>query len=155
MEYGQMRGRGRFEWVVNILAGRRDYLLSLVDAKEGRACYAQRYQGLQEVPIRAITGSMDRSHDFTRDFKLASDHTRDRWASINRAMDRGMTLPPVSLYKMGNFYFVKDGHHRVSVARHRGADFIDAEVTECVPVPHDAPAPAEPAPAESGTARAG
>jgi hypothetical protein len=35
------------------------------------------------------------------------------------------------LYKVGEVYFVVDGHHRVSVAREQGQIYIEAEVREC------------------------
>jgi hypothetical protein len=54
----------------------------------------------------------------------------ERWKRIDRAYHRGEELPPVSLYKVGGFYFVLDGHHRVSVASYHGVEWIDAEVTE-------------------------
>jgi hypothetical protein len=57
--------------------------------------------------------------------------TRQRWQSIDRAFYEDVDLPPVQLYKVGDAYFVKDGNHRVSVARERGVQFIDAEVIEC------------------------
>ena len=53
-----------------------------------------------------------------------------RWKHIDRTFHRGEALPPVSLYKLGGSYFVLDGHHRVSVARYHGVEWIDAEVTE-------------------------
>ena len=54
------------------------------------------------------------------------------WRSprVDPAFVRGEELPPVSLYKIGDRYFVEDGNHRVSVARYQGAEMIDAEVTE-------------------------
>ena len=56
--------------------------------------------------------------------------SRERWKRMDRAFRLGHELPPVSLYKLGDYYFVKDGHHRVSVARFHGAEWIDAEITE-------------------------
>ena len=53
-----------------------------------------------------------------------------RWKRIDRAFHRGEELPPVSLYKVGSFYFVLDGHQRVSVASYHGVEWIDAYVTE-------------------------
>ena len=54
----------------------------------------------------------------------------ERWKRVDRAFRRGEGLPPVSLYKVGGTYFVLDGHHRVSVARYHGVEWIDADVTE-------------------------
>jgi len=49
---------------------------------------------------------------------------------VNEAIEAGANLPPVKLYKFGDAYFVRDGHHRVSVARFRGSNYVDAVVTE-------------------------
>ena len=63
---------------------------------------------------------------------LARASVGERWKRIDRAFHRGEELPPVSLYKVGGLYFVLDGHHRVSVARYHGVEWIDAYVTEFV-----------------------
>ncbi|MCC6704381.1 MAG: transcriptional regulator [Thermomicrobiales bacterium] len=88
------------------------------------------YRGIQEVPIREIVGSEDRFRDFDRAFLPRQTHTAGRWKNIDRAFLNDIILPPIQLYKVGNVYFVKDGNHRVSVARERGAEYIDAEVIE-------------------------
>jgi hypothetical protein len=88
------------------------------------------YRGLQEVPINQIVGSEDRFRDFDRAFLPRQAHTAGRWKNIDRAFLQDVILPPIQLYKVGNVYFVKDGNHRVSVARERGAQYIDAEVIE-------------------------
>lgn len=118
------------------LVGRRNTLVALAEAKEGDTCYGQQYLGTMQVPLSAISGSVDRSGDFDRDFRPASKHTRQRWVRVNQAFASNISLPPVSLYKFGDFYFVKDGHHRISVARYHGAQYIDAEVTEFFGRPH-------------------
>jgi hypothetical protein len=61
---------------------------------------------------------------------MAGVFFEDRWKRIDRAFHRGEQLPPVSLYKVGGFYFVLDGHHGVSVASYHGVEWVDAEVTE-------------------------
>ena len=88
------------------------------------------YRGLQTVPIRQIVGSMDRFQDFDRTFLPRKKNTRGRWTNVDRAFYEDVRLPPIQLYKVGDIYFVKDGNHRVSVARERGVEFIDAEVIE-------------------------
>ncbi len=88
------------------------------------------YRGLQTVPIRQIVGSMDRFEDFDRTFLPRKRNTRGRWTNVDRAFYEDVRLPPIQLYKVGDIYFVKDGNHRVSVARERGVEFIDAEVIE-------------------------
>ncbi len=87
------------------------------------------FLGLQEVPLDQIIGSVGRYRDFTRTFLPRTDALRERWAAVE---DRGREggLPPVELYKVGEAYFVRDGNHRVSVARAKGAPDIEAFVWE-------------------------
>jgi hypothetical protein len=82
------------------------------------------------VPVSQIVGSMDRFRDFDRAFLPRKKTTQSRWTRIDRAYYQDIRLPPIQLYKVGDIYFVKDGNHRVSVARERGVEFIDAEVIE-------------------------
>jgi hypothetical protein len=86
--------------------------------------------GLQVVPLDRIVGSVDRSVDFDRGLRPTSARLRSRWERIAAAQRRGEALPPVSLYKVGDLYFVRDGHHRVSVAKSLGRSDIDAYVVE-------------------------
>ncbi len=88
------------------------------------------YRGMRAVPVRQIVGSMDRYRDFDRAFLPRQRHTRARWKSIDRAYYQDLALPPIQLYQVGDVYFVKDGNHRVSVARQKRVEFIDAEVIE-------------------------
>ena len=87
---------------------------------------------LQVVPIAQIVGSVDRERDFDRQFRPTSSRVRARWERIAAAMRRGEELPPVDLYAIGEIYFVRDGHHRVSVACALGYSEIDAYVTEVI-----------------------
>jgi hypothetical protein len=86
--------------------------------------------GLQVVPLDAIVGSVDRARDFDRRFRPTSGRVRSRWEQIATAMRRGEPMPPVDLARIGELYFVRDGHHRVSVARALGSKDIEAYVTE-------------------------
>ncbi len=93
---------------------------------------SERSLGLQVVPLSAIVGTIDRGRDFDRRFRPTSPRVRSRWEEIAAAMRRGESLPPVDLLVVGESYFVRDGHHRVSVARALGYADIDAYVTEVV-----------------------
>jgi hypothetical protein len=93
---------------------------------------SERSLGLQVVPIAAIVGTVDRERDFDRHFRPTSGRVRGRWEQIAGAMRRGESLPPVDLYRIGELHFVRDGHHRVSVACALGREDIDAYVTEVV-----------------------
>ncbi|MDX2138309.1 MAG: hypothetical protein SF123_09455 [Chloroflexota bacterium] len=87
-------------------------------------------RGMQTVFIKCITGSVERAEDFDANFRPRSAHVRERWASIASALQRGEYLPPIELYKVGDEYYVVDGHHRVSVMRYHGQLYIEAHVTE-------------------------
>ena len=87
-------------------------------------------RGLQVVSLDAIVGTVDRAVDFDRGFRPTSARLRSRWERIAAAQRRGEALPPISLFQVGELYFVRDGHHRVSVAKSLGRDDIDAYVTE-------------------------
>jgi len=113
-----------------------NHLLPFDEVRENMPIKGQHYLGLQQVPIERIVGSLGRYKDFDRVFLPIQSHTRDRWVNIDRLHYEQVNLPPVELYKMGEIYFVKDGNHRVSVAREWEQEFIDAYVIEIViPVP--------------------
>jgi len=96
----------------------------------------QRDMGMQEIEIEKIIGSLNRYQDFDDSFLPRQTFTRRRWENIDRVFLQGEYLPPVEVYKLGAFYFVIDGNHRVSVARERGQVFIDAHVIELqIPFP--------------------
>lgn len=88
--------------------------------------------GVQQVPLENIVGSVNRTSDFDRNFRPLSDGDRSRWANVKAAMTSPYTtgVPPVSLYKIGEAYFVLDGNHRISIAKEMGLDSIEAYVTE-------------------------
>lgn len=86
------------------------------------------YRGLQTVPLDRIVGSEGRYRDFTRFFFPKKEHLKKRWTTIDSLRYQDVLLPPVLLYEMGGIYFVRDGNHRVSVARALGQEYIDAEV---------------------------
>jgi hypothetical protein len=91
---------------------------------------SEHYLGLQAVSVDSIVGSVDRTGDFDRDFRPRTNRVRQRWERIAEAQRRGEAMPPISLFRIGELHFVRDGHHRVSVARALGRDVIDAYLTE-------------------------
>ncbi len=90
----------------------------------------ERYLGLQTIELDSIVGSVDRSREFDRRFRPTTGRVRPRWERIATATRRGAEIPPIDVYRIGELHFVKDGHHRVSVARAMGFKVIDAYVTE-------------------------
>jgi hypothetical protein len=112
------------------LRGEGGELLSFDDVRrESRANGGLRL-GRREVEVSSIVGSVGRYRQFDRDFMPKKESLRGKWERVDRAFVRGEELPPVTLYKIGDQYFVEDGNHRVSVARYQGVEMIDAEVTE-------------------------
>jgi hypothetical protein len=90
----------------------------------------ERRLGLQTIPLDAIVGTVDSSRDFDRRFRPTSGRVRERWERLALAQRRGEPIPPIDVYRVGDMYFVQDGHHRVSIAIATGATTIEAYVTE-------------------------
>ncbi len=114
-----------------LFSRRRNALLSYDQVKEKLRIGGPIYRGVQTVEIARIVGSVNRYRDFDRAFLPSHNRLAARWQGIDRAFYEEISLPPVVLYKVGEVYFVVDGHHRVSVARQQGQEFIEAEVREC------------------------
>ena len=105
-------------------------LLSFEEAKSALVRSSQAYRGMRTVEVEKITGSVGRYRDFDGSFLPHKKSMSERWGRVDSAYHKGVELPAVSLYKIGDAYFVRDGNHRVSVARYHGAAAIDAEVVE-------------------------
>ncbi|HXV58165.1 MAG TPA: hypothetical protein VD704_09875 [Gaiellaceae bacterium] len=108
---------------------RRGELLPLDEATRRLRPFARRYVGLRPIPVSQIVGTDSRSGDFDREFRPLRPGVRDRWRQLERAFPDA-AFPPIVAYKLGDAYFVIDGHHRVALARHNRMATIDAEVTE-------------------------
>jgi uncharacterized membrane protein YfbV (UPF0208 family) len=118
--------RKLFNW----FTGQRNELLAYEEIKSRIPIRGQHDLGLMQVPVGQIIGSVGRYHDFDQAFLPVQTHTRQRWVNIDRAHYEDIILPPVELYKIGEIYFVKDGNHRISVARQRGQKYVDAYIVE-------------------------
>jgi hypothetical protein len=123
--YGRVAARLRRE------CGR---LLAFDEFVEGRLAHNRRRLGLREVEVSKIVGSVGRTAAFDRGFMPTKASVGERWKRVDRAFHRGLDLPAVSLYKVGDSYFVEDGNHRVSVARYQGVETLGADVTEVFPL---------------------
>jgi hypothetical protein len=102
--------------------------------RKGHLAYNRRRLGLRVVEVSKVVGSMGRPEDFDRAFMPTKASLAERWKRVDRAFHRGLDLPPIRLYKIGDSYFVEDGNHRVSVARYQGIETIEADVTEYFPI---------------------
>jgi hypothetical protein len=127
-DFDKARIKEVFNKILNLLNRDRHELLSLQDVRKILKPKKQMYKGMKTVPIALIAGSEGRYRDFNRNFLPKHQHLRSRWERVDRAHLQNVILPSIRLYEIGGIYFVRDGNHRVSVARMQGVEFIDAEV---------------------------
>ena len=124
---GYYQGQRRRVWR-SFIRG-RNRLRDLNEALRSSKVKARHAAGLQNVPIARIRGSEGRSRDFDAEFHPINERTEERWVSIASAQMLDKALPPVELIQVGDDYYVRDGHHRISVARALGQMAIEADVT--------------------------
>jgi hypothetical protein len=130
-DFARVRFKAFRNRILSIIGGQPTTLLSYDEVKEKLHIGGPIYRGVQTVEVKKIVGSLNRYHQFDRAFLPLEDQVANRWQSIDRAFYQDVNLPPVILYKIGDVFFVVDGHHRVSVAREKGQIDIDADVREC------------------------
>jgi len=130
-DFSRARFKSFINQVFSVLSGQRNNLLSYDDVKEKLRIGGPIYRGMKTVRLDQVAGSLNRYHEFDRAFLPKEDQLAGRWTKVDRAFYQDVYLPPIVLYKVGEVYFVVDGHHRVSVAREQGQEFIEAEVREC------------------------
>jgi hypothetical protein len=109
-----------------------DVILPFEEVVDALGRVEESYVGLQTIELDSILGTVDRARGFDRQFRPTTARVRARWERIANAARRGEPLPPISVYRIGDVHFVRDGHHRVSVARALGRDTIEAYVVEVV-----------------------
>ena len=128
--YRSTRDRARWSGFWSWLTRRPQSLLDLATIEaECRVRSHHRYPGTRTVSVRDVRGSEGRCRDFDAEFRPRQSRTRSRWVSIAAAWLMESALPPVELIQVGDMYFVRDGHHRISVARAMGQENIEAQVT--------------------------
>jgi len=127
-DFSRARGKAILSRIQNFMNPDKDKLLSFNDVKEILKPRNETYKGMQVVPLELIVGSEGRYRDFNKYFLPRSEHLRQRWERVDMARLKDIILPPIQLYEIGGVYFVRDGNHRVSVARAQGSGSIDAEV---------------------------
>jgi hypothetical protein len=134
-EFLRAQRRALFGRLAARLWGRseRGTLLAFDEARRTMRADNRLYLGRRVVEVSKIMGSVGRDREFGSGFMPAKAGMAERWKRVDRAFHRGLELPPVRLYKLGDAYFVEDGNHRVSVARYQGVEWIEAEVTQFYP----------------------
>lgn len=128
--FSQAHRRAFLQRVLGVLRRQQPAdLLSFDTVRDKLKIRGQHYAGVQSIPLAKIVGSVGRYQEFDRAFLPTQEHIRERWKRIYEvAHDAG--FPPIDVYQVGDVYFVRDGHHRVSVLKEIGATVVEAYVTE-------------------------
>lgn len=127
-DFNKARNKALVNEIQHFLNPDESKLLSFSEIKQMLKPQNEIYSGMQVIPIKYIVGSEGRYKDFDNHFFPKSLHLKQRWERIDQAHLNDVILPPITLYEIGGLYFVRDGNHRVSVAKARGCEMIDAEV---------------------------
>ena len=127
-DFNRARNRAFLSRLQNFMNLKRDDLLSFYDVKYILKPKNEVYLGMRTVPIKLILGSEGRYRDFNKYFLPRQEFLRTRWERVDMAHLKDIPLPAIQLYEIGGAYFVRDGNHRVSVAKAQGIEEIDAEV---------------------------
>jgi len=134
-EFVRARHRAFFRRLAARLSGHpeRGTLPAFDETRKTLGADNRLYLGRRVVEVSKIVGSVGRHRQFDRGFMPTRASMVEKWKRVDKAFHRGVELPPVRLYKLGETYFVEDGNHRVSVARYQGVEWIEAEVVEFHP----------------------
>lgn len=127
-DFSKARNKALFHDIQNFLNPDKGKLLSFNDVKKILKPKNEVYAGMQTIPIEKIVGSEGRYQDFDNHFLPKTSNLRHRWERVDEAHLSDVILPAIQLYEIGGLYFVRDGNHRVSVAKSQGVQFIDAEI---------------------------
>jgi len=135
--FSQARRRVLFRKILSFFTGQRPAgLLSFDEVRHRLKIHGQHYAGVQTIPLAAIAGTVGRYQEFNRAFLPTQEFIRERWMRVYEVAHSPAGFPPIDVYKIGEVYFVRDGHHRVSVLKELGATTIEATVTELeTPIP--------------------
>ena len=127
-DFSKARNKAWINEMQHVMHPDKKRLLSFNDVKKILKPKNEVYIGLKTVPIKKIVGSEGRYNDFDNHFLPRSNELKQRWVNVDQAHLSDIVLPPIQLYELGGLHFVRDGNHRVSVAKTQGVEFIDAEV---------------------------
>lgn len=131
-DFHRARNKARMQHLWSAITGKSEALMPYDEITRKVRTKGLSSKGLKDIPLTAIVGSVNRYQDFNRNFQPLYDEDMERWASVKAAMTSidSSGLPPISVYKIGEAYFVLDGNHRVSISREMGLEKIEAYVTE-------------------------
>ena len=129
-DFYKAKAKAKFQGLFSALHWKNNDLLSFYEVTSIIKPKSETYLGMRTIPVSKIIGSEGRYHDFSSAFMPKREQLKTRWVSVDTAIINDIILPPISVYSLGGYYFVRDGNHRVSVAKAQGLEFIDAEVVE-------------------------
>lgn len=128
-DFSKARNKALFNTIQHLLNPEEAAMISFKTVKKILKPQTETYAGMQVIPIDKIVGSEGRYKDFDNQFFPKNTFMKERWEHVDEAVLNDIVLPPIKVYELGGIYFVRDGNHRVSVAKSKGVEFIDAEVT--------------------------
>ena len=129
-DFSRAKRKAKFQSILSALSWKNSDLMSFYEVTSIIKPKSETYLGMQTIPVEKIIGSEGRYHDFSSAFFPKREMLKNRWCSVDSAVLNDVILPPISVYSLGGYYFVRDGNHRVSVAKAQGVEYIDAEVVE-------------------------
>ena len=129
-DFNRAKNKAKLQGIMSALKWRSNELMPLYEVTSIIKPRSETYLGMRTIPVDKVIGSEGRYHDFSSAFYPKKEMLRRRWESVDNARINDVPLPAISVYSLGVYYFVRDGNHRVSVAKSQGVEFIDAEVVE-------------------------
>src|SRR5574344_1026705 len=127
-DFAKAHNKALFNEIQHFMNPEEASLISFTDIKSLLKPKDEIYVGMKTIPISKFVGSEGRYEDFDNQFFPKSNFLKERWQHVDQAALEQVNLPPIKVYELGGLYFVRDGNHRVSVAKMQGVEFIDAEV---------------------------
>jgi hypothetical protein len=129
--FGRARRREAYRRLSGLVSRRKqpNPLLPLDEVTKRLRAFEQTYVGIRPIRVDDVVGTVSRVNDFDRDFLPKRSKIQQRWRNVERSYPEG-DFPPIVVYELDGRYFVVDGHHRVAIAKQRGVEFIDAEITQ-------------------------
>ena len=127
-DFAKARNKALLNEISHLLNPEETSMISLKSIKQMVKTETETYVGMKVIPIEKIVGSEGRYKDFDNQFFPKNTNPKERWENVDEAVIKDIILPPIKVYELAGVYFVRDGNHRVSVAKSKGVEFIDAEV---------------------------
>lgn len=129
-KFQSVRSKAFWQEILHHMTGKHRELMNFDKVRTRLHLHEEHYRGVHDVPLDQIAGSVGRYKDFTARFLPKSNDMKERWSQVYAVANSMVGLPPIELYQVGDVYFVRDGNHRVSVARELGSKTIEAHVIE-------------------------